>query len=491
MQRILVSWIGMTDLRAAEGDPTAFPGPILSAVQQREFDQLILLSNFPAASNDRFKSCVREHHDLPVAITALKLTSPTNFEEIYRGAVRVIDRLTGQGECQLTFHISPGTPAMAAVWIILARTKYKAELIESSVAAGVCTVEVPFALAAEFLPDVELERFSIGTAPENSGFEDIIHRSRIMERLIHLAQRVATRRIPVLIEGESGTGKELLARAIHRASPRAGNPFIAVNCGAIPSELVEAELFGHEKGAFTGAHQKRDGYFMSANGGTIFLDEIGELPLPVQVKLLRVLQENEVTPLGASRPRKLDVRIISATNRTLMEEVGQRRFREDLFYRLAVSILTIPPLRDRAGDIGLLIDHILGRLNQENEQLQLEQKILSPGARNILLGYHWPGNIRELQNTLLRASIISHSNRIGEEDVRESILSPAGAASMPILDRPLGEGLPLQGILAEVASHYLKRALHEAGGNKSRAAKLLGLANYQTFDNWMKKYGLD
>ena len=230
---------------------------------------------------------------------------------------------------------------------------------------------------------------------------------------------------------------------------------------------------------------------MSANGGTIFLDEIGELPLPIQVKLLRVLQENEVTPLGASRPRKLDVRIISATNRTLMEEVGQRRFREDLFYRLAVSILTIPPLRDRAGDIGLLIDHILGRLNLENEQLQLEQKILSPGARNILLGYQWPGNIRELQNTLLRASIISHSNRIGEEDVRESILSPAGAASMPILDRPLGEGLQLQGILAEVASHYLKRALREASGNKSRAARLLGLANYQTFDNWMKKYGLD
>jgi transcriptional regulator with PAS, ATPase and Fis domain len=186
-----------------------------------------------------------------------------------------------------------------------------------------------------------------------------------MDRLIQRARRVAIRNVSVLIEGESGTGKELLARAIHRASPRKDRPFIAVNCGAIPAELVESELFGHEKGAFTGATQQRTGHFEAADGGTLFLDELGELPGPAQVKLLRTLQEGEVVRLGSSKPTKVDVRIIAATNRTLTEEIASGRFREDLFYRLAVAVLKLPPLRERSGDLGVLIDHLLAQVNRE------------------------------------------------------------------------------------------------------------------------------
>ncbi|MEY3285195.1 MAG: hypothetical protein RIR86_3208 [Acidobacteriota bacterium] len=481
----------MTDLRAAENDLSAFPGPILSALQQRGYDEVVLLSNFPSTKNDRFVSWIREHSSVEVVTREVSLTSPTNFEQIYRRAVEVIDGLLENRQVDLTFHLSPGTPAMAAVWIILAKTKYSAELIESSVAAGVQTVSIPFQMSAEFLPDVELERFSIGRAPVNSGFEDIVFRSEVMERLVDLARRVAPRRIPILIEGESGTGKELLARAIHRASPRAKGPFIAVNCGAIPLELVEAELFGHEKGAFTGASQKRDGHFISANGGTIFLDEVAELPRGIQVKLLRVLQESEVTPLGSSRPRRLDVRVISATNRPLIEETAHGRFREDLFYRLAVAILQLPPLRERGADIGLLIDHILTRLNRESEQLDLGRKSLTPGARNLLLGHDWPGNIRELQNTLLRASVLAHQERIGEKEVREAILRPSGKRDDGVLNRRLGNGFNLPEVLGEVARHYLERALTEAPGNRSDAAGLVGLPSYQTLNNWLKRYGVE
>ena len=261
---------------------------------------------------------------------------------------------------------------MAAVWIILAKTRFPAELIESSKEHGVRTASVPFDIAADFLPDLlarpdrELERLAAGLPPEAPEFSAIVHRSPVMQRVIARARRVAPRSIPVLIEGESGTGKELLARAIHQASPRRDRPFVTVNCGAIAPDLVESELFGHEKGAFTGAGAQRRGYFEAAHTGTLFLDEIGELPKPAQVKLLRALQEGEVTRVGATAPTRVDVRILAATNRTLAAEVAAGRFREDLFYRLAVAVIDLPPLREREGDAGLLLDRLLDQVNRES-----------------------------------------------------------------------------------------------------------------------------
>jgi transcriptional regulator with PAS, ATPase and Fis domain len=383
---------------------------------------------------------------------------------------------------------------MAAVWVILAKTRFPAELIESSREHGVRTASVPFDISADFIPDLlreqdeKLRRLSSGETTEAPEFDEIVHRSRVVDRLIDRARRVAVRNVPVLIEGESGTGKEMLARAIHRASARRDGPFIAVNCGAIPHELIESELFGHEKGAFTGALEARKGYFEAASGGTLFLDEVGELPLAAQVKLLRVSQEGEVVRLGSTKAVKVNCRIVAATNRTLTQEIAAGRFREDLFYRLAVVLLRVPALRERPGDVGLLVDHFMAHINAEaSSEPGFKAKKISAGGRDLLLAHSWPGNVRELMNTLQRAVVWAEGTSVTVEDIRESLI-PVVARKAEILGRPLGGGFSLPTLIEEVSKHYLERALDESHGNKTEAAELVGLPSYQTLTNWMQKY---
>jgi transcriptional regulator with PAS, ATPase and Fis domain len=284
-----------------------------------------------------------------------------------------------------------------------------------------------------------------------------------------------------------------MARAIHRASPRGKQPFITVNCGAISPELVESEFFGHKKGSFTGAATDRKGHFELAHGGTIFLDEIGELPKSVQVKLLRTLQEGEVTPVGSSEARKVDVRVVVATNRTLINEVASGNFREDLFYRLAVAIIKLPPLRERAGDLSLLIDALLRQVNEASAPIGIKPKKISVNARNLLLRHWWPGNIRELLNTLQRAAVWSDDETMGQDAIKYAILvTPSSQAkSDDILNRPMDSVLNLEEVMATVARHYLQRALEQTKRNKTQAAALLGFRNYQTLNNWMEKYEVE
>lgn len=497
MRRVLVTWVGRTDLRAPTESASVGFGPIAQAIDARSFDEVVLVTDYSEQQTKPFLRWLQERTKAEVRLVFEELSGPTAFGEIYQAASRQCSAALGDQPAQtsLTFHLSPGTPAMAAVWILLAKTRFRAELLESSKDHGVRTAEVPFDIAVDFLPDLLRERderlreLSGAEPPEAPEFADIIYRSRVMDRLVQRARRVAVRNVPVLIEGESGTGKEMLARAIHRASTRSAAPFVAVNCGAIPDELVESELFGHEKGAFTGANQPRKGYFEAANGGTLFLDELGELPGPAQVKLLRVIQEGEVVRLGSTKVAKVDVRIIAATNRTLTEEIAAARFREDLFYRLAVAVLKIPPLRDRTGDLGLLIDYLLEAVNEEAKaEPGFMHKKVSAGARNLLLSHPWPGNVRELLNTLRRAAIWSDGSTITVEDAREAVLPAASTGKSEVFGRPLGGGFNLQELLAEVARHYLGRALDEAAGNKTKAAELVGLPSYQTLTNWMARY---
>ena len=502
MTDLLISWIGRADLRAADNGSNGVdgPGPIAQALAERCYDSAILLSDYPKEDVVPFLDWLRPRASATVTACYEPLSGPTQFGEIYEAAVRVLEESQEHhGEnARLTFHLSPGTPAMAAVWIILAKTRFPAELIESSPRHGVQTASVPFDISAEFLPDLlrrpdeRLRNLTAGLPPDAPEFADIIHRSDVMARTIAKARRVAPRSVPVLIEGESGTGKELFARAIHRASPRRDSPFQAVNCGAIPAELVESELFGHEKGAFTGADTRRQGHFEAANGGTLFLDEVGELPLPAQVKLLRTLQEGTVLRVGATKPAAVDVRIIAATNRKLAEEIAEGRFREDLFYRLAVAGLHLPPLRERPGDLNLLVDRLLVQVNEEHaRQPGFEHKNIAVSARNIMLTHSWPGNVRELVNTLHRLAIWTPGPEVVAEDVREALLPPIGTKAGRILDRPMDNGLSLPDLLAQVARHYLERALDATGGNKTGAARLVGLPSYQTLTNWLKRYGLE
>ena len=241
------------------------------------------------------------------------------------------------------------------------------------------------------------------------GFKDLVTRSDDMARVIRLAERSAKSNIPVLIEGESGVGKEVLARAIQGSSDRRGKPFITVNCGAIPDNLVESTLFGHEKGAFTGATERHAGKFVEANGGTLFLDEIGELPLEAQVKLLRAIQEGEVDPVGGRRPVKVDIRIISATNRSLLDLVKQGRFREDLYYRLNVFPMTLPPLRNRREDVPDLVRAFVARFAAEEGR---RLRGLTAEAMALLMRYDWPGNVRQLENVIFRAVVLAEGDEL-------------------------------------------------------------------------------
>ncbi len=492
----LFAWLGNSDLRAAEDGLGTDFGPILMALGTGAYDRLVLLSDHGQQRTRSFVAWLSGKFTGATDVRYASLRSPTNFEDIYVAANEAVSAtLSSSPELQMTFHVSPGTPAMASVWVLLAKAKYGASLIESSREHGVRPVVVPFDLAAEFLPvaskqaDEALAHLVQGLPPAAPEFANIIHRCSAMKRVVAMAQRLALRDLPVLIQGESGTGKELFARAIHASSKRKDAPFVAVNCGAIPIELIDSELFGHEKGAFTGAHISRVGHFEAADGGTLFLDEIGELPLSSQVRLLRVLQEHEVTRLGASKPRKVDVRIVAATNRVLPEEVRAGRFREDVFHRIAVGILALPPLRNREGDLNLLIDALLDQVNREaTSQPGFRHKVLTVGARKLLLRHAWPGNVRELHNALLRASIWAPGEKIAAEDVAEVLALTSSRADDAILDAALGERFSLPDLMAEVARHYLARAMKQSHGNKTEAAKLLGLGSYQTLTNWLLKY---
>ena len=507
MATTLISWLGRTDLRAVTASHEVGQGPVAQALLTGRFDRIELLCDYPPAEVEPWLAWIRAQTATPVHPHQVTLEGPTDFAAIYREARAVVAATIAAKEGPddtLVFHLSPGTPAMAAVWIILAKTRFPAELIESSRDHGVRTAAVPFELTADFLPDLlarpdrELGRLTAGLPPAAPEFAAICHQSPAMQRAIARARRAAPRSIPVLIEGESGTGKELLARAIHQASSRQGRPFVTVNCGAIAPDLIESELFGHEKGAFTGAAARRTGYFEAAHSGTLFLDEVGELPKPAQVKLLRALQEGEVTRVGATNPTPVDCRILAATNRTLATEAAAGRFREDLFYRLAVAVIRLPPLREREGDIRLLLDRLLEQVNRESAaEPGYEPKNLSVDARKLLLAHPWPGNVRELLNTLRRAAVWTPGPLIDIEDARDALLplqppDPArGLDPDPILGQDVEQGVDLNAIIDRVACHYLQGAMTAANGNKARAARLLGFGNATTLTNWLRRHGVE
>lgn len=306
-------------------------------------------------------------------------------------------------------------------------------------------------------------------------FDNIIGRSDALAGIFRLIEKIAGTSSSVLIQGESGTGKEVMARAIHYNSPRADNAFVAINCGALPEPLLESELFGYVKGAFTGANANKTGLLRAANGGTLFLDEVGEMPAALQVKLLRALQEREVLPLGATKPEAFDARVIAATNRSLEEEVNQGRFREDLFYRLSVIGFTVPPLRDRREDIPLLVRYFVQKFCQEQG---VPGKKVSDDAMQRLINYGWRGNVRELQNAMERAVTLS------DEQI-EIIHLPPKVNEANIGTRDLtGQTLTLE----ELERRYILDVLARAEDDKIRTAELLGI-DLSTLYRKLKRYG--
>jgi len=301
-------------------------------------------------------------------------------------------------------------------------------------------------------------------------FEDILAKSARMQEIFRTISKIADYKTTVLVTGESGVGKELVARAIHRRSSRRGGPFVAVNCGAIPENLLESELFGHKKGAFTDAVQDRRGLFEEATNGTLFLDEIGELPLGLQVKLLRVLEDEKIRRVGESRDMQVDVRIITATHRDLQAETKAGRFREDLFYRLNVLPIHCPPLRERRDDIPLLIDHFVAR---NNTRLGTSIRGLDTETRRLLYEYAWPGNVRELENTIERAMVLSEGEQIIAADLPERIREARDPVQVQLASGELSVKKTTR-IIEEI---LIRRALQKTKGNRTRAAEVLEISH--------------
>lgn len=314
-----------------------------------------------------------------------------------------------------------------------------------------------------------------------AGFETFIGKSEAMQRVFALIRQVADTKSTVLVTGESGTGKELVARAIHFSSSRKNRPFVTVNCGALPETLLESELFGYMKGAFTGASSNKQGLFEAANGGTIFLDEISATTPALQVKLLRVIQEREFKRVGGTADIKVDVRVVAASNRDLKSEVEKGSFREDLFYRLNVIPIHLPPLRERREDIPLLIEFFLKKMSSGREA----KKVL-PEAMGMLMAYRWPGNVRELQNTLERLNILASGDAIPLELIPESIRSLRPSPELIPAEIP-ENGLDMEAVLEGAERTLLQKALEKAGGVKTEAARLLGLS-FRSFRHRLHKY---
>ncbi len=312
----------------------------------------------------------------------------------------------------------------------------------------------------------------------------IIGSSAAINRVFDVIAQVADTKANVLLTGESGTGKELVARSIHNSGSRRGRAFVALNCAAIPENLLESELFGHVKGSFTGAVRNKAGLFETADSGTLFLDEVGELTLPLQVKLLRVIQDKTIRRVGGISDQRVDVRVVAATNRRLSDEVAAGRFREDLYYRLNVIEIPMPPLRDRADDIPLLVSHFIEKFARE-----LDKSIegISDAALSRLMTYPFPGNVRELENVIERSIALSRGPWIEEESLPPSVLNPVEPATAP---RIPPEGVSLEGLMADYERGLLLEALVPAGGVKKRAAKLLRIS-FRSFRYRMEKLGLD
>jgi two-component system NtrC family response regulator len=328
---------------------------------------------------------------------------------------------------------------------------------------------------AEYLYQIEQDSRRLQQQSTVKGYQDLLGSSSAMQHMFDMIKRVSTSDLPVLICGESGTGKELVARAVHRESTRRDGPFIAINCGAIPEMLLESELFGHEKGAFTGAHMQRKGRIESAQGGTLLLDEIGELPLPLQVKLLRFLQEQRIERVGGREPIHVDTRIVAATNANLTDAIEKGQFRKDLFYRLSVVQIAVPPLREREEDAILLAQAFLTRYRQE---LNVKVHGLSEETRDAIRSYSWPGNVRELENRIKRAVVMAKAAAIQPPDMELASGTPTPSA------------VTLREARSQLERTMIRQALVRTNGNVTRAAEELGISR-QALHDCMHKYGLD
>lgn len=482
---VLLTFTGFQDPYSkslqSENDQT---GPILSLLAVREFDRVVLFStpNTIEQSTQTMAAIHERHPAVEVEISHVELSDPTDYLEILRGLRRVIGALDLGAGSDIYVSVASGTPQMHAVWILLvtcgevpARILHVRPLRFVSKDRPVVS-EVD--LGSTEFPDVQLRVASQSEIPEYQIAVDAVAVTReigivgdhpALLKAVDAVAALAGSDAPILVLGETGTGKELFAKMVHRLSGRAADRFIALNCAALPKDLAESILFGHKRGAFSGAVNDQLGKFELADGGTLFLDELGELPLESQAKLLRVIEDGIVEPIGVKKGRRVNVRIVAATNVDLRKAVKLKKFRDDLYFRLNVGQVILPPLRARVSDIPKLALSILGQLNETIRQ----PKRLSIGALKALERHPWPGNVRELGNVIERAVLLTKRETIEREDLDFAREGDDTSGEYPIPD--IADGFSMESYLAGTRKQLVARALELSDGNKSRAARLLGV----------------
>ena len=496
MESVLLSWIGQKDLDSTSSSRKS--GPIKQTLNARDFERAILLYNYDSEDEvrkvDVLAKQLSRNSKVEIDCRHLALQSPIHFGDIYSQISPLLDEVA-ERQLSPTILLTPGTPAMQAVWILANKSGPQYPMLVSSEQAGVQDEKVPFDIDAAFKARIGktkdwVSEWAKRPIPSSEEFNDIKSNDPKVALLKKQAAELAQYDLPVLLLGETGTGKELFAAAIHYQSPRNFDPFEIVNCGAIPENLIDSELFGAEKGAFTGATAARQGKIAAADGGTLFLDEFGEMSLETQVRLLRVLQQGEFTPVGSTDVKKVNVRVIAATNRDLPEMIAEGKFREDLYYRVATGVLTLPPLRERTGDVELLSGEFLAAINSEFGSINdaYQPRKLSPAALRVLKQHTWPGNIRELESALKAACLWTVKPTIDEETMRQAIPRSAKKPGFALHDH-LESDFNLSELLESVKRHYVNLAIRTHPTNKAAAAKSLG-ASRQTMANWLKTLGI-
>ncbi|GKW53388.1 hypothetical protein NCCP2140_24410 [Pseudoalteromonas sp. NCCP-2140] len=496
----LYTWIGNTDIKNMQQDEHAAISTI--ALQNpKAFDRIFIFANdwendwkpYEKWLGKRLREAGRPFDN--VAIFKANIEGPTDYPTIIRETEKWVSKLSEESE-ELYINITSGTPAMSVASVLVGKGKHNTHFIQSNRDNTIENVDVPVDFGQAYVKSAakSIADKAVKAPSSHKQFDNIIAQSQVMQSLISKAKRVAESELelPALVLGETGTGKEVIANAIHAASPRSGKPLKTVNCGALPESLVDSILFGHVKGAFTGANEKHEGLFEQANGGTLFLDEVGELMPSVQVKLLRALQQGEITRVGDKKTISVDVRIIAATHRDLQQLVEQGEFREDLFYRLAVGLLHIPPLRERHEDIEPLVLELVDELNQAaNKYPGYKSKNISEKGIKFIKSQPWHGNIRELWNTINRAFLWSDKEKITDVDIKNALIvrSPTTEESDVVLS--LGQQVDIHNLVEKYKKKYVEAAMKAAGNNKTKAAKMIGLKSQQVITKWIEALGIE
>ncbi|MGI2161037.1 sigma-54 dependent transcriptional regulator [Shewanella sp. SM95] len=495
---ILLTWLGNKDLENMQSDKGA--AIVTLAIKSKiPFDKIVILSNKDEQLWPQFERYLKKQlainqrpfHDIQVF--KAHINSPIDYQSIAKTSEHWIAKLSDEAQT-LSINLTSGTPTMTTLSVLIGKGKPNTHFLQTTPDNQLIEVDIPLDFIHTYVKSAAKNIASSASAlsMHSTAFTALTAQSPAMKALIVKAQKIAAAEVPALILGETGTGKELMAHAIHKGSLRANKPIRIVNCGAFAQNLADSTLFGHKKGAFTGADKDYAGLFEQADGGTLFLDEVGELPLDIQVKLLRALQQGEINRLGDNKPIYLDVRIIAATHQDLQQQIAAGQFREDLFYRLAVGIIKMPALRERKQDIPKLVNQLISQINHVgSKHPQYQSKNICEKAIEFISNQAWPGNIRELWSTLNRACLWSDSSIITANDLADALLASHKPQQATDISMSLHDKVDIVQLTDDIQKNYVKAALKASGNVKKQATQMLGLKDHQTLTNWMKRLQID